>query len=83
LHIRGKKIENILTKAKSVSLPLEAKSIYNIEGNANVVGVGTDIKFKIFSGKLLHVAPKSRLADGLVTDYSRWSGCDFVDCKDG
>jgi hypothetical protein len=40
------------------------KSIYNIEQNANVVSVGTDIKFKIFSGKLLDVAPKSRLADG-------------------
>jgi hypothetical protein len=62
---------------------IKAKSIYTIEKNANVVGVGTDIKFKIFSGKLLDVAPKSRLADGLVTDYSRWSGCDFVDCKDG
>jgi hypothetical protein len=60
-----------------------AKSIYYIEENANVVVVGTDIKFKIFSGKLLDVAPKSRLSDGLVTDYSRWSGCDFVDCKDG
>jgi hypothetical protein len=59
------------------------KSIYNVEEKANVVGVGTDFKFKIFSGKLLDVAPKSRLADGLVTDYSRWSGCDFVDCKDG
>jgi hypothetical protein len=59
------------------------KSIYNIEKKANVVGVGTDFKFKIFSGKLLDVAPKSRLADRLVTDYSRWSGCDFVDCKDG
>jgi hypothetical protein len=40
-----------------------SKSIYYIEQNANVVGVGTDIKFKIFSGKLLDVAPKSRLAD--------------------
>jgi hypothetical protein len=39
------------------------KSIYNVEGKANVVGVGTDFKFKIFSGKLLDVAPKSRLAD--------------------
>jgi hypothetical protein len=57
--------------------------MYYIEKKANVVSVGTDIKFKIFSGKLLGVAPKSRLADGLVTDYSRWSGCDFVDCKDG
>jgi hypothetical protein len=61
----------------------ETKSIYNVEEKTNVVGVGTDFKFKIFSGKLLDVAPKSRLADGLVTDYSRWSGCDFVDCKDG
>jgi hypothetical protein len=60
-----------------------SKSIYNIEKKANVVCVGTDIKFKIFSGKLLDVAPKSQLADGLVTDYSRWSGCDFVACKDG
>jgi hypothetical protein len=59
------------------------KSIYYIEKKANVVGVGTDFKFRIFSGKLLDVAPKSWLADGLVTDYSRWSGCDFVDCKDG
>jgi hypothetical protein len=33
------------------------KSIYNVEGKANVVGVGTDFKFKIFSGKLLDVAP--------------------------
>jgi hypothetical protein len=32
------------------------KSIYNIEEKANVIGVGTDIKFKIFSGKLLDVA---------------------------
>jgi hypothetical protein len=65
-----------------VSYLPQPKSIYYIEKKANVVGVGTDIKFKIFSGKLLDVAPKSRLADGLVTDYSRWSGCDFVDCKD-
>jgi hypothetical protein len=41
----------------------QPKSIYNVEGKANVVGVGTDFKFKIFSGKLLDVAPKSRLAD--------------------
>jgi hypothetical protein len=43
-------------------------------------------KNSLFPGKyflLLDVAPKSRLADGVVTDYSRWSGCDFVDCKDG
>jgi hypothetical protein len=46
---------------------LYPKSIYNVEEKANVVGVGTDFKFKIFSGKLLDVAPKSRLADGLVT----------------
>jgi hypothetical protein len=26
------------------------KSIYNVEEKANVVGVGTDFKFKIFSG---------------------------------
>jgi hypothetical protein len=38
---------------------LGAKSIYYIEQNANVVGVGTDIKFKIFCGKLLDVAPKA------------------------
>jgi hypothetical protein len=41
----------------------QPESIYYIEQNANVVGVGTDIKFKIFSGKLLDVAPKSRIAD--------------------
>jgi hypothetical protein len=57
------------------------KSIYYKEGNPNVVVVGTCILFKIFSGKLLDVAPKSRLADGVVTDYSRWSGCDLVDYK--
>jgi hypothetical protein len=34
-----------------------SKSIYNVEEKANVVGVGTDFKFKIFSGKLLDVAP--------------------------
>jgi hypothetical protein len=28
------------------------KSIYYIEEKANVVGVGTDIKFKIFSGNV-------------------------------
>jgi hypothetical protein len=33
----------------------------NIEGNPNVVVVGTDFTFKIFSGKLLDVAPKSLL----------------------
>jgi hypothetical protein len=60
---------------------LTPKSIYYIEENANVVVVGTDFSFKIFSGKLLNVAPKSRLADEVVTDYSRWSGCDFVDYK--
>jgi hypothetical protein len=57
------------------------ESIYYIEENPNVVVVGTCITFKIFSGKLLDVAPESRLADGVVTDYSRWSGCDFVDYK--
>jgi hypothetical protein len=50
------------------------KSIYYIEENANAVVVGTDFSFKIFSGKLLDVASKSRLADRMVTDYSRWSG---------
>jgi hypothetical protein len=60
---------------------LKPESIYYIEGNPNVIVVGTDVSFKIFSGKLLDVAPKSRLADGVVTDYSRWSGCDFVDYK--
>jgi hypothetical protein len=35
------------------------KSIYYKEENANVVVVGTYIKFKIFSGKLLDVAPKA------------------------
>jgi hypothetical protein len=60
---------------------LTPKSIYYIEENANVVVVGTDFSFKIFSGKQLDVAPKSWLADRVVTDYSRWSGCDFVDYK--
>jgi hypothetical protein len=36
------------------------QSIYYIEENANVVVVGTDFSFKIFSGKLLDVAPASR-----------------------
>jgi hypothetical protein len=71
------------TPPRALTHRLKPKSIYNVEEKANVVGVRTDFIFKIFGGKLLDVAPKSRLADGLVTDYSRWSGCDFVDCKDG
>jgi hypothetical protein len=78
------KINRVCHKPHFLSkTPFLPRSIYYIEKKANVVGVGTDIKFKIFSGKLLDVAPKSRLADGLMTDFSRWSGCDFVDCKDG
>jgi hypothetical protein len=64
------------TKFREISwfeISSTTESIYYIEG--------TNVSFKIFSGKLLDVAPKSRLADGVVTDYSRWSGCDFVDYK--
>jgi hypothetical protein len=50
----------------------KAESIYYIEGNLNVVG--TDVSIKIFSGKLLDVALKSRLADRVVTDYSTVGG---------
>jgi hypothetical protein len=44
------KLAAVFEHTRTCSKWLYSKSIYNIEKKANVVGVGTDIKFKIFSG---------------------------------